>query len=145
MDVVFTVAGEIVVDDQADLLNVDTTSPHVGRDQHSAVALSEILHNAVSLLLGHIAVHTADCEVGFAHLVGQPVNLPASVAENDGLCNGKGVVEIAKGIELPVLLLHSNEVLLETFEGQLVTLDQDTNGVGHELGGHVEHIVGEGG
>ena len=126
-------------------MNIDTASPHVGRDKNSAVALSEILHNAISLLLGHIAVHTANGEVGFAHLVGQPVDLPAGVAENNGLRNRKGVVEIAKGIELPILLLHSDEVLLQALEGQLVTLDQDTDGVGHELGGHVEHIVRESG
>lgn len=145
MDVILTVAGEVVVDDQANLLNVDTPSPHVGRNKHSAVALSEILHNTISLLLGHITVHAADGEVGFAHLIGQPVDLPAGIAENNSLGNSEGVVEIAKGIEFPVFLLHSNEVLLEAFEGQLITLDQDTDGVGHELRGHVEHIVREGG
>jgi hypothetical protein len=41
VDVVFTVAGQVVVDNQADLLNVDTTSPNVGRDEHAAVALAE--------------------------------------------------------------------------------------------------------
>lgn len=90
-------------------------------------------------------MHAADCEVGLAHLVGQPVHLAPSIAENNGLSDGKGIVEIAKCVKLPLLLLDGNEVLLESFEGQLVTLDENAHGVGHELGGHVEHIVGEGG
>ncbi|KAI6751992.1 hypothetical protein HG531_006688 [Fusarium graminearum] len=121
----------VVVDDQTDLLDIDTTGPHVSRDEHSAVTLTEILHNAVSLLLGHIAVHAADGKVGLAHLVGEPVNLAACVAENDSLCD--------------ILLLDGDEVLLETFEGQFVTLDENTNGIGHELGSHIENIVRQGG
>ena len=57
VDIILTVAGQIVVDDQANLLHIDTTSPHVSRDQHAAVALAELLHNAVTFLLGHLSVH----------------------------------------------------------------------------------------
>lgn len=90
-------------------------------------------------------MHAADCEVGLAHFVGQPVHLAPSVAEDNGLSDGKGIVEVAKRVELPLLLFDGDEVLLQSFEGQLVTLDENAHGVGHELGGHVEHIVGEGG
>ena len=145
VDVVLTIAGQVVVDDKGDLLNIDTTSPDISGDEDSRIALSEVLHNAVALLLGHLAVHRGDSEVGLTHLVGQPVDLATSVAEDDGLCDGKSVVEIAKGVELPFLLLDGDEVLLETFKSQLVTLDEDADGVGHELCGHVEHIVREGG
>lgn len=89
-------------------------------------------------------MHTADCEIGLAHLVGQPIHLAPCVAKDNGLCDGKSIVEIAKGVELPLLLLDGNEVLLEPLKGQFVTLDENTHWVGHELGGHVEHIVGKG-
>ena len=145
VDVVLTVAGQVVVDDKGDLLNIDTASPDISGDEDSGVALSEVLHNAVTLLLGHLAVHGRNGEVGFTHLVGKPVDLAAGVTEDDGLCDGKGVVEIAKGVELPFFLLDGDEVLLEALKSQLVTLDEDTDGVGHELGSHVEHIIREGG
>lgn len=57
VDVQFTVVGKVIADDQGDLLDVKSTSPHVSGDQNTAGARSEVLHNGVTLLLGHIAVH----------------------------------------------------------------------------------------
>lgn len=94
VDVVLSIAWEIVIDDQADLLNINTTSPDICRNQHSGVALAELVHDCVSLLLKHLSVHAADGEVGFTHLLCKPINLTASVAEDDGLCDRKGVVEL---------------------------------------------------
>jgi hypothetical protein len=145
VDVVLTIAGEVVVDDQRDLLNIDTTGPDIGRNQHTRVGLAEILHNAVALPLRHISVHRRHGEVGLAHLIGQPVDLAACVAEDDSLCDGECVVQITQRIKLPLLLLNSNEVLLQAFERQLVTLDENANGVGHEFGGHLQNIIGKGG
>lgn len=93
------------------------------------VALSEFVHDGVTLLLNHVTVHSRDSEIGLAHLLGKPVDLPARVAEDDGLRDGKGVVQVAEGIELPVLFLDSDKELLNAFEGQLVTLDQNANRV----------------
>lgn len=75
VDVVLTIDGQVVIDDQRDLLDIDTTRPHIGRNQHTGVALTEVLHNRVTLLLGHVSVHGGDREIGFAHLLGEPVNL----------------------------------------------------------------------
>ena len=36
VDVKFSVVGQVIVDDQRNLLNVDTTGPHVCRDKDSA-------------------------------------------------------------------------------------------------------------
>ena len=38
-------------------------------------------------------------------------HLPLGVAEYDGLCNRQGVVQVAQGVELPLLLLHRHEEL----------------------------------
>lgn len=90
-------------------------------------------------------MHAGHGEVGLPHLFRQPVDLSARVAEDDGLGDGEGVVQIAQGIEFPLLLLDCDEVLFQALEGQFVALDEDADGVCHELGGHVEHVVGEGG
>ena len=89
-------------------------------------------------------MHTGHGEVRLAHLVGEPVDLATGVAEDHGLCDGQGVVEITESIELPFFLLDSNEILLNSFQGQFITLNQHAHGVGHELGGHVEDIIWEG-
>lgn len=145
VDVVLAVSGQVVVDDQGDLLNVDTTGEKVGGDQHTGGAGAELLHDDVTLALVHIAVHGGNGEVTSSELVGEPVNLPAGVAEDDGLGDGDGLVQIGEGVELPVLLLNGNVELLDTFEGKLVLLDENADGVTHELGGDLEHILGHGG
>lgn len=144
MDVVLSVARQIVVDDQTDLLDIDTARPHVGRDEHAAVSLPEVLHNAVPFLLRHVAMHAAHSEVGLAHLVRQPVDLSSRVAEDYGLRDCQRIVEIAQRIELPVLLLDGDEVLLQAFQRQLVTLHQNAHRIRHELCSHVQDIVGQG-
>ena len=50
MDVVLSVGWEIVVDDEGDLLDVDTTGQEVGGDQHATGPGSELAHNNISLL-----------------------------------------------------------------------------------------------
>lgn len=91
------------------------------------------------------SVTTHDCKVCLSHLLGQPVDLSLCVAEDDGLGDGEGVVEITEGVKLPILLLYGDEELLDPLEGQLVSLYEDPDRVGHELCRHLEDVVGEGG
>jgi hypothetical protein len=42
--------------------------------------------------------------------------LSLRVAENDGLGDRKGVVEVAQCVELPLLTLHCHEELLNTLK-----------------------------
>lgn len=112
-------------------------------------------------------------------------DLPLGVAEDDGLGDGQGVVQVTQGVELPLLPLHGNEELLDPLQGQLITegagsragqrdrhmqrerswcqlwserrsevtrrhegvadapFDQDADGVGHELVGHLQDLVGQ--
>ncbi len=50
MDVVLPVGGEVVVDDEADLLDVNATGEQVCRDQNAAGAGPELPHDHVTLL-----------------------------------------------------------------------------------------------
>ena len=79
------------------------------------------------------------------HLLRQPVDLPPRVAEDDGLRDRDGLVKIAKRVEFPIFLLDSYEELLDTLQGELVLLDEDADGVAHELGGDLEDVLGHGG
>jgi hypothetical protein len=144
MDVVLAVGGQVVVDDKGDLLDIDTTGKQVSSDEDTGRSGTELLHDDVTLGLVHVAVHGGDGEVTGSELVGEPVDLPAGVAEDDSLGDGDGLVQVGEGVELPVLLLNGNVELLDTFEGQLVLLDQDADGVAHELGGDLEDVLGHG-
>lgn len=145
VNVVLSVGGEIVVDDQGNLLDIDTTGQEIGGDQDTRRAGSELLHDQITLSLVHVTVHGGDSEITGSELVGEPVDLSAGVAEDDGLGDGDGLVQVGEGVELPLLLLNGNVELLDTLQGKLVLLDQDTDGVTHELGGDLKDVLGHGG
>ena len=141
VDVVLAVGGQVVVDDQRNLLHVDTTGQEIGGDQDTRGAGAELLHDHVTLALVHVAVHGGHGEVACGELVGEPVDLSARVAEDDGLGDSNGLVQVGEGVELPVLLLDGDVELLDTFEGELILLDENTDWVAHELGGDLKHIL----
>lgn len=144
VDVVLAVGWQIVVDDQGDLLDIDTTGKQVGGDEDTRRTRAELLHDDVSLTLVHVAVHGGDGEVTSSELVGEPVDLSTGVAEDDGLGDGDGLVQVGQSVELPVFLLNGNVELLDTLKGKLVLLDQDTDWVAHELGGDLKHVLWHG-
>lgn len=141
MDVVLTVGGEIVVDDQGNLLDVDATGQKIGGNEDTRRTRSELLHDNITLGLLHVAMHGRHGEVTGGELVGEPVNLSSCVAEDDGLGDGDSLIEIRKSVELPFFLLHSNVELLDAFQGQFGFLDEDADWVTHEFGGDFQNIL----
>merc|ERR1719438_293534 len=145
MDVQLSVVWQVVVDHQRDLLDINTPGPDISGDQDSALSTPELFHNRVSFFLWHVSVHGTDGKIGLPHLLSEPVHLTLSVAENYSLCDSQGVIQVTQGVKFPLFSLHSNEELLNSFQGQLVTLDKDPDGVRHELAGHLKDLVWQGG
>ena len=56
MNVIFSICGQVVVDDERDLLDVDTAGQQVGGDEDSGRAGPELAHDHVTLLLVHVSV-----------------------------------------------------------------------------------------
>ena len=133
MDVQFSWRRQVVIYYQRHLLDIQSPSPDICGDEHSAVAGPELGHDLISFLLGHFAVHAANCEVGLSHFGSEPLDLLARVAKNDGLSNGEGVVKVAESVEFPLLFVDLDEELLDAFEGELVSLDEYSNRIFHEL------------
>ena len=52
-------------------------------------------------------------------------HLPSGVGKDDALGDSQCLVQIAQGVQLVVLLLDIDIGLLDTLEGQLITLDQN--------------------
>mmetsp|Transcript_554 Transcript_554/g.1859 ORF Transcript_554/g.1859 Transcript_554/m.1859 type:complete len:225 (+) Transcript_554:912-1586(+) len=84
-------------------------------------------------------------EVATMHLLCEPLYLAASVDKDHGLRNGKSLVQITERVQLPLLALNHDVELLDTIEGELVTLHKDADRVAHEFGGKLEHIGRHGG
>merc|ERR1719398_52495 len=145
VDVVLSVGGEIVVDDQRHLLHIDSSGQEIGCDQDSRGSGPELSHDDVTLLLVHVSVHGGHSEVPLVHLLSQPVDLAPGVAEDDRLSDGEGLVQVTQRVQLPLLPLNGDVELADTLEGQLFFLHQDSHRVPHELLGHLQHFGGHGG
>ena len=141
VDVVFLVRWQVVVDDQRDLLDIDTSSQQVGSNQDTGGTRSEFLHDCVSFGLGQVGVDGRDSEVFSLQLGGQEFDLRSGVTEDNGLGDGDGVVQVTQTVELVVFQFDVDVELLDTFQGQFVLLDQDSDRVVHELGGDFQHIL----
>mmetsp|Transcript_754 Transcript_754/g.1342 ORF Transcript_754/g.1342 Transcript_754/m.1342 type:complete len:377 (-) Transcript_754:77-1207(-) len=145
MEVVLGLCGEIVVDDERHLLHVDTTGEKVRGDEHAGGAGAELAHDDVTGVLVHVSVGGGHGVVASPHLVGQPVDLTPGVSEDNALCDGQRLVEIAQGVQLPLLALHVHVELLDTLEGQLVTLHENAHRLAHELAGDLKSLWGHSG
>ena len=87
VDVVLLSEWELVVDDQADLLHIDTSGEQISSDEHADGSLTELLHDDVSLDLVHLSVHDRDGEVLFGHDLFEFLDTLLRVAINEGLDN----------------------------------------------------------
>jgi hypothetical protein len=113
--------------------------------------------------LGHLAVHRRNREIVLAHLLSQPINLKkkkkqsdhefgmaiddmnnpylaTGVAKDDGLRDGQRIVQIAQRVEFPLLFFNRHKKLFDALESELISLDQNTNRVRHELGGNFQDL-----
>ena len=82
MDVVLSVGRQVVVDDERDLLDVDTSGEEIGGDEHARGSRAELAHDDVSLLLIHVAVHGGHGKVAGVHLLSQPIHFPVNMTRD---------------------------------------------------------------
>src|SRR5436190_1915648 len=92
MNIVLAIGRQIVVDDQGDLLDIDTTGKKISSDQDARRPRAELLHNDITLGLFHVAMHGGHSEVTGGKLISQPVDLSPGVTENDSLSNSHSLV-----------------------------------------------------
>jgi hypothetical protein len=76
--------------------------------------------------------------------LGNHVDLSLGVAENNGLGDRDGLIQVAEDLELVLFLINVNVELLNTFKGKLILLDKNADRVAHELGGDLKDVLGHG-
>lgn len=141
MDVVLLVVWELVVDDESDLLHIDSSGKQVSGNEHANRSRSELLHNNLSLGLLHLSVHDTDHEVLLGHGSLEFLDSLLGVTVDESLVDVEVGVEGEKHVNLPGLLLDSDVVLLDTDEGELLTLNKDLCWVSHEVLGELEDLL----
>mmetsp|Transcript_84676 Transcript_84676/g.181456 ORF Transcript_84676/g.181456 Transcript_84676/m.181456 type:complete len:200 (+) Transcript_84676:521-1120(+) len=90
-------------------------------------------------------MHRRDSKISLLQLVRKEIDLTTRVAVDDRLGNGERLVEIAKRIELPLLLLDGDVELPDTFQSELVLLHEDPHCIAHELRREVQDLRCHGG
>ena len=145
MDVVLLLEGELVVDDETDLLDIDTSGEQVSGDQDSGRASSELLHDHVSGHLVHLSVHDGHTEVVLLHLLGELNDSLLCVAIDEGLVDVEVAVQVEQDVHLPLLLLYGDVVLLDTLKSKLLVLDENLCGLAHEMLGKLKDVNWHGG
>ncbi len=81
-----------------------------------------------------------DGETLFSHLLGEFLYLLLLVQVDNALGDLKVLEELAEGLELPFGLLHRDEELLDTDQGQFLLLHKDGCWISHELLGDLEDV-----
>lgn len=61
VDIVFPVGGQVIVDDEGHLLNVNATRQQIRGDEYTTGARAELPHNDVSLALIHVSMLRKNC------------------------------------------------------------------------------------
>lgn len=125
MDIGFFFLGKIVVDDQRNLLDVDSSGEQIGGNKNSDFSLSELLHDLISLFLWSLSVHHLKSESVLLELLGDSISIGLLIDVDDGLLDLDVLVEFFEGWVLPGLLLDGNEELLDTVKSEVFVLDSD--------------------
>ena len=67
VNVVFFSRWKFIIDDETNLLYINTSCKKISGNKHSSCSCSELSHNCVSLDLVHLTMHGWNSEVIFVH------------------------------------------------------------------------------
>ena len=83
MNIILCIMRHIVVDHDADIIDVDATGHDVGSHKDIRLARLELEHHLVALLLGEVAMHLSAIDIHLAKLTGYILHLFLLTREND--------------------------------------------------------------
>mmetsp|Transcript_25834 Transcript_25834/g.18297 ORF Transcript_25834/g.18297 Transcript_25834/m.18297 type:complete len:213 (-) Transcript_25834:736-1374(-) len=144
MDVVLLLEGQLVVDNETNLLHINTSSKQISGNKNTDSTGSEFLHHSLSLELVHLTMHDRDDEVLLNHSLLELLDTLLGVTVDKGLIDIKIGVKIEEHLHLPLLLLDGDIVLTNTFQGKLLVLNEDLGSVSHEMLGKLQDIIRHG-
>ena len=144
MNVVLLLEGQLVVDNETNLLHINTSGEQIGGDEHTSRSSSELLHDGVSLDLVHLTVHGRNGELVLSHALLELEDSLLGVAIDERLVNFQTSVQVEKNLNLPLLLVDSDVVLRDTLKSKMLLLDEDLLGVAHEMLRQGQDLVGHG-
>jgi hypothetical protein len=145
VEVAVGIAGHIVVEDDVDLLDIDTTTEDISGYHDSVLEGLKICVALDPLVLLETTVDRDRWEVLLFENMIEHLSALHRLDENDHLVELKTVEKVCQLLDL-FFLLEFDEVLLQTMEGELaLVVDEDFVLVTHELTADLLNFVGHGG
>ncbi len=144
MDVVLFLGRQLVVNDQPYLMNVNSSSKKIGRNQNSTSSFFELLHHILSLFLRHASVNVAYNKIVLSHLLSQLLTLVFGVDVDEALVHIDVPENLDQILEFGVLGLARDEVLLNTLQCKILLLYQYLRWVVHDVLGQGDDFVAHG-
>mmetsp|Transcript_103844 Transcript_103844/g.293674 ORF Transcript_103844/g.293674 Transcript_103844/m.293674 type:complete len:628 (+) Transcript_103844:141-2024(+) len=142
VDVIIQLLGHVKIDNQPDVLDVETAGSDVRGNQHGVGARLERLQRLLSLLLRPVAMDRGDGHAGLVEVQLQGVGGPLCLHEYDGEAV-LGEMILDSPLQLPKLLLQLariNHMLLHQLRGGTHAAHLNEDIVGEEVLGHDLHL-----
>ena len=89
-------------------------------------------------------MHSGHSEVLLFHHLSEFHYSLLGIAVDEGLVDVQVAVEVKENVHLPFFLFDGNVVLVDTFEGEVLILDQNLCGVSHEVLSELKDLNGHG-
>lgn len=124
VNVLFFALRQVIVDDQMDLLDIDTSGQQISGNQNSTTSSSEFFHNYFSGITFHSRMDRTDSEVLFFHSIGQIIDSFFSIAIDDALLDFKIVVQFDQSVIFVLFRINGYIELSDTIKSQLIIFDQ---------------------
>lgn len=134
----------IEVEDDIDLLNIDTTTENVGGDHNSVLEGLEVSITLDALILLQVSVNCNGGEVVLAQQMVKHLSSVNALDEDNNLVEMQRVEQVNKLLDL-FLLLDLDKVLLKTVKSEFaLVVNKDLEGIYHELATDVLNFLGHG-
>ncbi len=144
VDVGFGVGGDVVIDDMADALDVETAGGHVGGDDDVEVSILEALDRLLPQRLRHVSVEGSAGEAARLQLLHQFHGGDLGAHEDEHGVEILGIEDAGQGIEL-VQSLDLPVALGDGGDGGRLGLDADLDGITQMAKGDLQHLLRHGG
>jgi len=139
------VTGHIVVENDVDLLDINSTAENLSSNKDSVLEFLEAVVDLDALLLGEVTVHGLGGEGLLVEDLSQLDGVRNSLHEDDHLVEVEGVDQVGQ-LGVLLVLIKLDVVLLESVESEFaLVLNQHLRRVAHELLASELDVAGEGG
>ena len=111
MHVILSIVGHVVVDDNADIVDVDASGHDIGSHQHIGHACLETIHHLVALLLREVGVHLTTVDVHLLQTAGDIFYSLLLTREDDDALQVARLEDVVDDLELLRVVAHVGTLL----------------------------------